>query len=302
MTEAMSCLSRLRQPLTPPWEVPAHDGLSPRQRARRLVEWLMSIQAALAAMSEDRAAQDESFWEAFLSTLGSCRDALAYEYFVRASVYGEFRHFFMTRFAEYAHYRDLKRGRAMVSGYTCRGGIDALSVALRDFLVREAAALRRTSGRSQQASRPQQLRMAIVGCGACPESLLFYAQEHIGTAHITALDVNRAAIEIARETMARFRVANVEFCHADGAEFNYRNYDVVHVANYVAPKLAVVQAIARTAPPYVTTVVRTPTLLETLICEEIDLARLEQFEESFRLSSQYCQMDSVYLKRRKGLL
>ena len=135
----------------------------------------------------------------------------------------------------------------------------------------------------------------MVGCGACPETFLFFAT-HIGpTRSAVALELDADATAIASETIGHLGPKHAVVHHANGARFDYAGFDVIQVANYISPKHAVLEAIAETADPQTCVILRLPKLLETLICESADVEQLGRFEEVDRITSHYCRMESVLL-------
>ncbi len=269
---------------------------APGERLRALVQWLKIVQATLQACNEHEAVTDADFWEGFLKELGGFEDSAVYEHLLGSPDYPGFKRLFSERFLGYAHYRDLARSRSMIEAYRHLGGIDVLSNDLRAFLEQEVQMLRR--GAPARAGAPSIRRFLMVGCGACPETFLFYAT-HLGPKGLAvALECDADAAAIASKTIGRLGPKHAAVHHANGACFDYAGFDVIQIANYTSPKHAVLDAIARTADPQTRVILRLPVLLETLICESADLAQLDRFEEVDRITSHYCKMDSVLLRVR----
>jgi hypothetical protein len=268
---------------------PSASSASTIERLGSLVQWLGTMQAAIRGRSKDDAACDAPFWETLLAALGSYDDADVFELLERSPEYPSLRRCFSERFGKYAHYRDITRSRRMVEAYRRSGGMDALSNNLRRFLAREEATLRSyTSGPIR--------RFASVGCGASPETFIYYATHLPDLESAVAIDAVDLAVKLARGVVEELEIPKSRIDLADGARFDYGGFDVVHVANYVTPKTAVLSAIAQTAQPGAIVVLRVPKLLETLICETIDLRRLHGLREVGRISSHYCKMDTLYLE------
>jgi hypothetical protein len=173
-----------------------------------------------------------------------------------------------------------------------------LSDDLRRHLERETATLERL--RRGLGLEGLFRRLIAIGVGATPETFSFYAASRPtgdqlpGAAVAVDRDVSAAAG--ARHALRELGHRSVQVLHADGARLDYRGFDVIHIANFVAPKSAVLAAIARTGEPGALVVVRVPKLLETLLCDAIDNEVLGAFEELECVPSHYCRMDSVFLR------
>src|SRR5262249_44561903 len=165
---------------------------------------------------------------------------------------------------------------------------------MRRFLGHERAMTEDDFG--EDAGPPRRRSAVFVGCGASPETLLHYAKAGRGFARVVGLDNRREAAARASETVRHLGLNHAEARVGDGRRFGYGPFDLVHVANFVAPKADVLSRIAATARPGTRVVVRVPTFLEPILCDAVDLARCPRFELRDRRLSHYCSMESVLLR------
>jgi SAM-dependent methyltransferase len=260
--------------------------VSVASRVTNLTDWLTHQKSRLEQLGYQAGAD---FWEPFLKELGGYRDEAACNLFKASSSYGEFRHSFHEGFWHYAHERDLRRSAAMVASYQARGSIDRLSSDLRNYLERESAMVARHGGNRGS--------LISVGCGAAPETLLFY--HHLfDQLKCFGLDIDPVSARLSQKRVDALGNGTAKILCGDGSNFDYRGFSTIHIANYVSPKKRVLEEVVRTASPGALIIIRTPKMLESLICEEFSGLEVNDLYEIDREISQYCQMDSICMKLR----
>ena len=100
-------------------------------------------------------------------------------------------------------------------------------------------------------------KVAMVGSGAFPSTLL-WLRDHFPIIHYIGLDIDPTCVKMATELVEALGFDNVHFKAIDGREYDFGDIDFVYVGNYVVPKRAVLEQIAR-SPSVRQVVVREPT-------------------------------------------
>lgn len=268
---------------------PLEEGFLPRNHTQynlgELINWLSQKQIELLEYANLPA--PGSWWEPFLSDLNAFQDRNTFQLFRATTAFGEFRAFFTRAFWLYAHARDMLRSGPMLESYRNAQGMDQLSQDLNQFLNAEASLI--------ETHHNMPGSFLNIGCGGCPETLLYYGKR-LKEWNIAAMDLDGDAVQCARKACKVLGHHQTEVIHHNGSTFNYQPYSVIHVANYVSPKRKVLDTIAETAFRGTLVLMRTPKMLEELICDAIDARDLPFYHEVGRVESHYCQMDSVLLK------
>jgi Methyltransferase domain len=109
--------------------------------------------------------------------------------------------------------------------------------------------------------------VVMIGCGAFPATLL-WLRDNFPTLRYVGLDIDPDCVEMATELVAALGIDNVHFESIDGRQYDYSGADFVYVANYVTPKRAVLEQIARSTSVR-RVVVREPTRGGELLAEAV---------------------------------
>lgn len=112
-------------------------------------------------------------------------------------------------------------------------------------------------------------RFVMVGCGQLPVTAI-QALAHCPAATVTALDPEPRAIEATERLGGIFGWERLRPIVADGRDFDYRDADVIYVANMVSPKTAVLARVLATAPERINLIVREPYSLGRLWAESAE--------------------------------
>jgi hypothetical protein len=99
--------------------------------------------------------------------------------------------------------------------------------------------------------------VVMVGSGSFPSTLL-WLRDHFPTIHYVGLDIDPTCVKMATELVEALGFDNVDFKTIDGRRYDFGGVDFVYVGNYVVPKRAVLEQIAR-SPSVRQVVVREPT-------------------------------------------
>ncbi|MBD3238110.1 MAG: hypothetical protein GF332_00525 [Candidatus Moranbacteria bacterium] len=111
-------------------------------------------------------------------------------------------------------------------------------------------------------------RFVMVGIGPLAESVLFLF-ENTDALKIVGLDNNQEAIHISSEMIKSIiNTPRIELIHCDGADYDYKNEDVVLVANFCARKSKVLDRIVETGKNGIQIILREPVFLINLIYRE----------------------------------
>jgi len=109
--------------------------------------------------------------------------------------------------------------------------------------------------------------VAMVGSGAFPATLL-WLRDNFPTLRYVGLDVDPGCVKMAAELVAALGIDNVHFEPIDGSLYDFGGFDFVYVANYVVPKRAVLEQIARSTSVR-RVVVREPTRGGELLADPV---------------------------------
>jgi hypothetical protein len=109
--------------------------------------------------------------------------------------------------------------------------------------------------------------VVMVGSGAFPATLLWLSH-NFPTLHYVGLDIDPGCVTMATELVTALGIDNVHFEPIDGRQYNYGSADFVYVANYVVPKRAVLEQIARSTSVR-RVVVREPTRGGELLADPV---------------------------------
>jgi hypothetical protein len=86
--------------------------------------------------------------------------------------------------------------------------------------------------------------VVMVGSGSFPITLL-WLRENFPMLRCVGLDIDPDCVNMATELVTALGVNNIHFETIDGRDYDYSGADFVYVANYVVPKRAVLEQIAR---------------------------------------------------------
>lgn len=113
------------------------------------------------------------------------------------------------------------------------------------------------------------VRFVMVGCGQLPVTAI-HVMERAGCEHIVCMDVVEGAIASVERLKRAFGWNALHPIVCDGAAYDFAKADAVYIANMVSPKAAVVEQVARTAPPGCQIVIREPYGLGRLWAEQAE--------------------------------
>jgi hypothetical protein len=88
--------------------------------------------------------------------------------------------------------------------------------------------------------------VVMVGSGAFPATLL-WLRDNFPTLRYLGLDIDPGCVTMASELVTALGIDNVHFKLIDGRRYDFSGVDFVFVGNYVVPKRAVLEQIARSA-------------------------------------------------------
>jgi hypothetical protein len=88
--------------------------------------------------------------------------------------------------------------------------------------------------------------VVMVGSGAFPSTLL-WLRDHFPMIHYVGLDIDPPCVKMATELVEALGFDNVHFKAIDGRQYDFGGIDFVYVGNYVVPKRAVLEQIARSS-------------------------------------------------------
>ncbi|MEZ5734582.1 MAG: hypothetical protein R3E09_02060 [Novosphingobium sp.] len=136
------------------------------------------------------------------------------------------------------------------------------------------------------------MRFVMIGCGQLPVTAI-HVIERAGCANVICMDVVERAIDASERLKAIFGWPSLHPVHCDGKDFDFGNADVVYIANMVRPKGAVIEQVARTAPPGCQIVVREPYGLGRLWADLGEASLPESlFVSSYGNGSRYLSRDA----------
>lgn len=141
-------------------------------------------------------------------------------------------------------------------------------------------------------------RLVVVGCGAFPATLLHAARD-LQVGEVTGIDVDRAAVALARELAQRLGYVRARLEVGDGRHYDYRAADAVYVANQLTGKADVLARVFATAPAAVRVVVREPIGGGRLLAESV-LAGLPPEHEIIARGDRSRTTQHAVLRRRSS--
>lgn len=103
----------------------------------------------------------------------------------------------------------------------------------------------------------ENMKVVMVGCGQLPVTAIHFA-EKTNAGEIVCLDVVESAISSGEILAKKLGLKNIRFRLCSGAAYDYKDSDIVYVANMVRPKTEVIRQIIRTAIKRPQFVVREP--------------------------------------------
>lgn len=110
-------------------------------------------------------------------------------------------------------------------------------------------------------------KIVMVGSGPLPETIL-YLYDHTDIEQIIGLDRNQEAIYIAGEMISAINdTSRIRLLHYNGLDYDYKDADLVFVANFISPKIKILNRIAETAKNGVQVLVRTPVSFGKMLYE-----------------------------------
>lgn len=109
-------------------------------------------------------------------------------------------------------------------------------------------------------------RFVMVGCGPLPGTLL-HVLDSTNVPHIVGLDTDKAAVAMANRLIERFGLTRVQVVHGDGRIYDYKNADMVYIANLVRGKSEVLRRVADTAGENIDVVLRDPYFVGSILTE-----------------------------------
>jgi hypothetical protein len=114
-------------------------------------------------------------------------------------------------------------------------------------------------------------RFVMVGCGPLPVTIL-HVLHRTSVAEAIGLDVDEEALDLATRLMSRLGVGRVRLIGRNGLAYDFRDADVIYVANMVVAKTGVLERIADTARVGTQVIVRDPVAMGHLLAESSEAA------------------------------
>ncbi|GAB4140546.1 MAG: hypothetical protein Fur0024_1910 [Patescibacteria group bacterium] len=111
--------------------------------------------------------------------------------------------------------------------------------------------------------------IVLVGSGPMPHTLIF-VNENTKADNILGIDNNPEAVYIASEILKALDLPKIQVLREDGIKFNYSNYDLIFVSDFVSPKSKIIDRIVETSKDSVQIIARTPTRLGNLFNENLE--------------------------------
>ncbi len=109
-------------------------------------------------------------------------------------------------------------------------------------------------------------RFVMVGCGPLPGTLL-HVMDSTGVARIIGLDTDKVAVSTVNRLAERFGLDRLSAVDCDGSSYDYKDADIVYVANLVHGKMKVLCRIADTVKDGTDVVLRDPSSIGTILTE-----------------------------------
>lgn len=137
----------------------------------------------------------------------------------------------------------------------------------------------------------------MVGCGSCPETLIFL-KRRFPKIKLTAIDNSKEAAFISNKLLKYLGYIDVDVLFVDGTRYDYKKHDGIIVANFVTPKKAVLDQIAETANNNTRILVREPEILGKMFFDSaLEGLHKRLFVEKRARLSRYFMMRSLLLKK-----
>ena len=199
------------------------------------------------------------FWE----FAASMNDEETYEYFEHSQYFTKYRSFFSAREQYYV------RTIEAIEAVNIMTKSVKENIKFYDLLERKIAKENylKTSYEIEMMDIEDSKQLVMVGCGPLPETVL-YLYENTELEEIIGLDYNQEAVYMGGEMLNSVgSTSRVKLIHCDGLKYDYKDADIIFVANFVTPKIKVLQQIANTAKNGAKVLVRTPVLLGKMLYE-----------------------------------
>ena len=167
------------------------------------------------------------------------------------------------RFQEY-YERAMEMGEAMVinANILQNDPEKLLNFAKNNFVVDNYKMVQRELDLFENKN-PKQLVM--VGCGPLPETILFIA-DNTNIPEIVGIDCNQEAISMAGDVVkAMGHKDRVKLVYSYAEEYDFKDADIIHIANATHNKGIVLDKVAKTAKKNVEIIVRNPSMLSNLM-------------------------------------
>lgn len=116
-------------------------------------------------------------------------------------------------------------------------------------------------------------RIAVVGSGALPQTQ-YFLQQHIGC-HVEGIESDKEAAELSQALIHKLGVRNLSVAHADGALYDYADYDLIVIATMVRKKLEIASRILETSPSSMLAP-RSPVGNHRLWRDAVDISKMNQ--------------------------
>lgn len=142
-------------------------------------------------------------------------------------------------------------------------------------------------------------QVVMVGCGGRPFTM-FRFHDQTAIPRIIGLDIVPEAVETANLLAAKLGYPRIRAELCNGLDYDYRQAQLVYIANMVSPKAAVVARVADTAPDDVTIVVWDPCSLGRLWADRAEDALDTRLEVTARTSISQTMTRDIILRRRRG--
>jgi hypothetical protein len=111
-------------------------------------------------------------------------------------------------------------------------------------------------------------RLAMIGCGPLPDTLLFL-HEHTAVEVLIGIEQDRRAAAQARTLVDRLGLDRIEILERDGARADYAGFDVVFVSVFAQPREEVIARVADSAGPGALVILRDPVFTGGLLFESV---------------------------------
>ena len=199
------------------------------------------------------------FWE-FASSM---QDTKTYEYFEHSQYFSKYRSFFSSKEQYYVRTIEATEAINIITKSIKE------NIRFYDLLERKMAKENylKTSYEIEMMDLEKKKQLVMVGCGPLPETIL-YLHDNTNLEEIIGLDSNQEAILMGGDMLNSIgNTSRVNLIHCDGVKYDYKDADIIFVANFVTPKIKVLQQIANTAKNGAKILVRTPVLLGKMLYE-----------------------------------